>query len=39
MWIYANRGVIHEDPIFFALKDKVSYLVGILTVVIIMMAL
>jgi 4-hydroxybenzoate polyprenyltransferase/phosphoserine phosphatase len=39
MWVYASRGVIHEDPIMFVFKDKVSYLVGILAAVIIFMAL
>jgi 4-hydroxybenzoate polyprenyltransferase len=28
-WIIAHRGQMHDDPIVFALKDKVSWLVGI----------
>lgn len=28
IWLLAHRGEIHEDPVVFALKDKVSYAVG-----------
>lgn len=28
VWIIAHRGNMHDDPILFALKDKVSYAVG-----------
>jgi len=28
VWIIAHRGRMHDDPIVFALKDRVSYLVG-----------
>ncbi len=30
VWLLAARGAMHEDPIVFALKDKPSFLVGIL---------
>lgn len=29
-WLIAHRGQMHEDPIVFALKDKASYLIGLL---------
>lgn len=28
-WLMAHRGLMHDDPIVFALKDRVSLLVGI----------
>jgi 4-hydroxybenzoate polyprenyltransferase len=30
MWLLAHRGVVHEDPLVFAIKDPVSYLLGAL---------
>jgi 4-hydroxybenzoate polyprenyltransferase len=27
LWFLANRGVVHDDPVVFALKDKVSWAV------------
>jgi 4-hydroxybenzoate polyprenyltransferase len=30
VWILTRRGVMHEDPVIFALRDWPSYLVGIL---------
>jgi len=30
LWIITHRGGMPEDPILFALKDKISYVVGIL---------
>ncbi|NBT58501.1 UbiA family prenyltransferase [bacterium] len=38
IWIISNRGQLHDDPIVFAIKDKVSYLVLLLTVTVIAMA-
>jgi 4-hydroxybenzoate polyprenyltransferase len=29
VWFLAMRGTLHHDPVIFALRDKVSYLVGI----------
>src|SRR5262249_31262481 len=29
VWMIAYRGKMHQDPVVFALKDKVSYLVGL----------
>ena len=38
VWLLAHRGQMHEDPIVFALKDKVSYLVGALALVVLWLA-
>lgn len=37
-WLLAGRGELHEDPIVFAITDKVSYVVGILALVVIFFA-
>ena len=39
MWILAHRGEVSEDPILFAVKDRVSYLVGAAVVGIFLVAL
>jgi 4-hydroxybenzoate polyprenyltransferase/phosphoserine phosphatase len=33
IWLVAHRGNMHDDPILFAFRDKVSYIVGFLIVV------
>ncbi len=38
VWLIAHRGEMHEDPVVFALKDRVSYLVGLLTLAVIWLA-
>ncbi|MDB6065757.1 MAG: UbiA family prenyltransferase [Pedosphaera sp.] len=38
VWLIAHRGRMHEDPIVFALKDGVSYLVGALTLCVVWLA-
>ncbi len=30
IWFLASRGLVHEDPVLFAAKDKVTYLILIL---------
>ena len=30
IWLLANRGEMHHDPVIFALRDRVSYLLGAL---------
>lgn len=30
MWLAANRGLMHDDPVVFAIKNKVSILIGTL---------
>jgi 4-hydroxybenzoate polyprenyltransferase len=37
-WILANRGKMHTDPVLFALKDRVSYGVGLCASIIILLA-
>ena len=32
MWLKAHRGLMHDDPILFAIKDKPSLLIGVLFV-------
>lgn len=36
LWLRANRGEMHDDPMIFAVKDKVSLLAGLSFVVFIM---
>ncbi len=38
VWLMAHRGQMHGDPIVFALKDRASYVVGLLTLVVLWMA-
>ena len=38
MWLKAHRGVMHDDPIIFAIKDKVSICIGVIFVSIFIMA-
>lgn len=39
VWLLAHRGKVHEDPIIFALTDRVSYLVGALALLVMVCAL
>jgi 4-hydroxybenzoate polyprenyltransferase len=34
VWLLAHRGQMHDDPIVFAVKDRTSYLVGAVALVI-----
>ncbi|RMD84661.1 MAG: UbiA family prenyltransferase [Candidatus Dadabacteria bacterium] len=38
VWLLTNRGEMHDDPVVFALKDGVSYLVGALAAAIVLCA-
>jgi len=38
IWLLANRGHVHEDPVLFAMRDKASYAVGALVVLLIVFA-
>lgn len=38
IWVGAGRGKIHDDPVVFALKDKVSRIVGLLAVAAVLAA-
>ncbi len=39
VWLLAQRGLVHEDPIVFALSDRVSYGVGLMALGIMVAAL
>jgi 4-hydroxybenzoate polyprenyltransferase/phosphoserine phosphatase len=39
IWLVAHRGNMQEDPILFAFRDRVSYIVGFLIVVTVLLAL
>ena len=38
IWMLAHRGQMHDDPIVFTFKDRVSYVVGALTVLVLWFA-
>lgn len=39
MWLMAHRGNIRDDPVSFALRDRVSQILGLLTAVILLLSL
>jgi 4-hydroxybenzoate polyprenyltransferase len=39
VWLIAHRGNMHEDPILFAFRDRVSYIVAFLIVVAVVLGL
>jgi len=38
IWLIAHRGQMHDDPIVFTIKDKISYILGIVIVIILFTA-
>nr|AYM53841.1 transmembrane protein [Archangium sp.] len=38
VWLLAHRGLVNEDPLVFALKDKVSYVVGLISMGVLLAA-
>lgn len=38
VWMTAQRGCMHDDPVVFALKDRVSLVVGVLAVITVLAA-
>ena len=38
MWLQVHRGKMHDDPIVFAIKDKVSIFVGLFFILIFIIA-
>ncbi len=38
LWILANRGEVNEDPLIFAIKDRTSLLVALVSAVILLVA-
>lgn len=39
VWLIAHRGRLHEDPIVFAIRDRVSYLIGAVAMLIMILAI
>jgi len=39
LWIIAARGRLDEDPVLFAIKDKISYLLGAIIVTVVLLAI
>jgi 4-hydroxybenzoate polyprenyltransferase/phosphoserine phosphatase len=39
VWMKAQRGEMHDDPVVFALKDRISLVVGLVAVVTVIMAI
>lgn len=35
IWLKTHRGLMHDDPVVFALKDKISLMIGLLSIIII----
>jgi len=38
VWMTAHRGAMHDDPVVYALKDRVSLVIGLLAVIAIALA-
>jgi len=38
VWLLAHRGLMHTDPVLFALKDWPSYVIGTLTLAVMWLA-
>jgi 4-hydroxybenzoate polyprenyltransferase/phosphoserine phosphatase len=39
VWLLASRGSLHEDPVVFALTDRMSLLIGIAATAVVMLAI
>jgi 4-hydroxybenzoate polyprenyltransferase len=38
IWLLAHRGRLDDDPVLFAIKDRTSYLVGIVIALVLLAA-
>jgi hypothetical protein len=38
VWVLAHRGLVNEDPLVFALRDRVSYGVGLVSALVVWVA-
>jgi len=38
VWWLLQRGILHEDPVLFTLSDRVSYICGILILLLILIS-
>lgn len=39
VWLIAHRGQLHDDPIVFAIRDRVSYVVGVAALILMTLAI
>ena len=39
VWLLASRGRLHEDPVVFALTDRVSLLIGVAAIALVLLAI
>lgn len=39
VWLIAHRGKLHDDPIVFAIRDRVSYIIGAAALLLMLLAL
>jgi H+/Cl- antiporter ClcA len=37
-WMLTTRGLLHDDPVLFALKDRVSWMIGAFALILITIA-
>ena len=38
LWLLAHRGQVHDDPIVFAIRDRISYLIGCVALALLIIA-
>jgi hypothetical protein len=38
VWLLVQRGILHEDPVLFTLSDCVSYICGVLILLLILIS-
>jgi 4-hydroxybenzoate polyprenyltransferase len=38
-WLIAHRGLMHDDPIVWAIRDRLSHIVGVIVAVIVVLAI
>lgn len=38
IWMLADRGRLHDDPVLFAVKDPTSYAVGAIAAIVLVLA-
>jgi 4-hydroxybenzoate polyprenyltransferase len=38
IWMLANRGLVHDDPVLFALRDRVSWLLGAAAAIVLVLS-
>jgi hypothetical protein len=38
VWLLTHRGLMHDDPVVFAVRDRMSYIIGALALIVVFMA-